>query len=215
MGPGLQVLGTPETKEPPKIFVSCSGSAEPWLQDALDHEGDKLIMPGEDLALLSHLPRAKTPLKTSAETSAWRRLGEGTCLALTLHTERGHRHSPRAGIPPGTSCLWRNTIKLIPAPWGAPPGSEKTPKMQQARKQRALATPSVPSQGTAAEMKNALSRGKAQKDVGCWAGGWHLSLRVPLQKLCLCLSTAGSQVPAGGRRGERPHLSFPLRRASK
>lgn len=52
MGPGLQGLGTPKTRETPKCFVLCSGSAE--LQ--MDHEGDKLIMPGEDLALLSHLP---------------------------------------------------------------------------------------------------------------------------------------------------------------
>lgn len=60
-------------------------------------------------------------------------------------------------------------------------------------------------------MKNVLSRGKALRGAGCWAGGWHLSLRVPLQELCLCLPTAGSQVPAGGHRGERPRLSFPLR----
>lgn len=106
----------------------------------------------------------------------------------------------------------------------------KTPKTGQTRKQTELATPSVPSQGTAAEMKNILSRGKAPRDAGCaqgagtchrvshcrmWAGGWHLSLPVPLQELCLCLPTAGSQVPAGGHRGERPPLSFPLRRASK
>lgn len=76
MGPGLQVLGTPKTRETPCVVLR-------ERRTTMDHEGEKLIMPGEDLALLPHLPRAKTSLKTSAKTSTWRRLREGTCLALT------------------------------------------------------------------------------------------------------------------------------------
>lgn len=75
MGPGLQVLGTPKIRETPKTF--CVVLRE--CRTMMGHEGNKL----EDLALLSHLPRAKTTLKSSAKTSAWRRLREGTCLALT------------------------------------------------------------------------------------------------------------------------------------
>lgn len=79
MGPGLQVLGTPKTRETPKLFRVVLRECK----TTMDHEGEKLIMPGEDVALLPHLPRAKTSLKTSAKTSAWRRLRERTCLALT------------------------------------------------------------------------------------------------------------------------------------
>lgn len=62
-------------------------------------QGVGWLMPGEDPALPSHLPRAKTPLETSDKTSAWRRHGEGTCPALMS------THCMAAWVQPWVSIL--------------------------------------------------------------------------------------------------------------
>lgn len=64
------------------------------------------LMPGEDPALPSCLPRAKTLLETSDKTSAWRRCGEGICPApMSAHCMWAWVQPTWVSVPPGTSCL--------------------------------------------------------------------------------------------------------------
>ena len=73
------------TGEPTKTF--CQGSTAPSLQGAMDHTRARLVHAwGRSGPALLPLQSQNIPgniCETSAETSAWRWLEEGTCLALT------------------------------------------------------------------------------------------------------------------------------------